>query len=295
MLSHYIDGFLKHLAVERGLAENTIESYYLDLCNWQGFLGTKQVKNLQDINEDMILMYLLNLKKEEKAVTTISRHLASIKTFYRFLLLEQIVDKNPAGKLETPKSGFRLPQVMTEEEVELLLKQPELSKPAGLRDKAMLEVLYATGLRVTELVSLDMDEINLEVGFLRCMGKGSKERMVPMGSYAVEYLKKYLENGRGHLVKEGNNALFLNRLGNRLTRQGFWKILKKYVKKAGIKTHVTPHTLRHSFATHLLEHGADLRAVQEMLGHADISTTQIYTHITQGRLKEVYDDTHPRA
>ncbi|HHY60406.1 MAG TPA: tyrosine recombinase, partial [Clostridia bacterium] len=184
----------------------------------------------------------------------------------------------------------------TEDEVDKLLQQPDLSTPAGIRDKAMLELLYATGLRVSELVSLDIDQVNLEVGLLRCMGKGSKERVVPIGSVATEYLRLYLQKGRTRLANnKSRNALFLNHLGTRLTRQGFWKILKKYVQDAGIKTNVTPHTLRHSFATHLLEHGADLRAVQEMLGHADISTTQIYTHITQSRLKQVYNETHPRA
>jgi integrase/recombinase XerD len=296
MLDHYIDGFIKYLAVERGLADNTMESYYRDLQYWQKFLKSNKINNLAEIDENLIIIYLMSLKKEGKAVATISRHLASIKTFYKFLLIEQLVDVNPTAKLESPKTGTKLPQVMDVVEVERLLRQPDLTTPTGLRDKAMLELLYATGLRVSELVSLDLDQINMEAGFLRCMGKGSKERMVPIGSVAIEYLKLYLEKGRGKLVKRaGLNALFLNHLGTRLTRQGFWKILKKYVKEAGITTNVTPHTLRHSFATHLLEHGADLRAVQEMLGHADISTTQIYTHLTQSRLKEVYNETHPRA
>ncbi|NLC76600.1 MAG: site-specific tyrosine recombinase XerD [Clostridia bacterium] len=295
-MDHYIDGFIKHLAVERGLADNTMESYYRDLQCWQKFLKDNQIKSLAEINENIIILYLMKLNKEGKAVTTVSRHLASLKTFYKFLLVEGLVETNPTAKLETPKIGMRLPQVMNEQEVERLLQQPDLSTPAGLRDKAMLELLYATGLRVSELVSLDLDQVHLEAGFLRCMGKGAKERMVPIGSLAVKYLEQYLRKGRGRLAKRaGLNALFLNHLGTRLTRQGFWKILKKYVKEAGIKTNVTPHTLRHSFATHLLEHGADLRAVQEMLGHADISTTQIYTHITQARLKQVYNDTHPRA
>lgn len=296
MLDHYIDGFIKYLAVERGLADNTMESYYRDLQYWNKFLKEHKINSLAEIDENLIIIYLLRLKKEGKAVATVSRHLASIKTFYKFLLAEQLVDVNPTAKLETPKTGTKLPQIMDEKEVERLLRQPDLTTPAGLRDKAMLELLYATGLRVSELVSLDLDQINLEAGFLRCMGKGSKERMVPIGSVALTYLNLYLERGRGQLAKRaGLNALFLNHLGTRLTRQGFWKILKKYVKEAGITTNVTPHTFRHSFATHLLEHGADLRAVQEMLGHADISTTQIYTHLTQTKLKEVYNETHPRA
>lgn len=296
MLDHYIDGFIKYLAVERGLAENTMDSYYRDLKHWQKFLANHDINRMDEIDEHKILLYLMHLKQEGKAVTTVSRHLASIKTFYKFLLGEKLVSSNPAAKLETPKTGVRLPQVMTEDEVDKLLQQPNLSTPAGIRDKAMLELLYATGLRVSELVSLDIDQVNLDVGLLRCMGKGAKERVVPIGSVAAEYLRLYLQKGRTRLAnKHSRNALFLNHLGTRLTRQGFWKILKKYVQDAGIKTNVTPHTLRHSFATHLLEHGADLRAVQEMLGHADISTTQIYTHVTQTRLKQVYNQTHPRA
>lgn len=296
MLDHYIDSFIKYLAVERGLADNTMESYYRDLKYWEKFLKQNQITNLAEVDEHLIILYLMNLKQEGKAVTTVSRHLASIKTFYKFLLGENIVASNPTSNLETPKTGMRLPQVMTEDEVERLLQQPNLNTPMGIRDKAMLELLYATGLRVSELVSLDIDQVNLDVGYLRCMGKGSKERIVPIGSVATEYLKLYLQKSRTRLAKRNSlNALFLNHLGTRLTRQGFWKILKKYVQEAGIKTNVTPHTLRHSFATHLLEHGADLRAVQEMLGHADISTTQIYTHVTQTRLKQVYNETHPRA
>lgn len=296
MLEHYIDGFIKYLAVEKGLADNTMESYYRDLENWQRFLKENHLRSLPEIDENMIILYLLNLKREGKAAATVSRHLASIKAFYRFLEGEQIVQQSPTAKLESPRTGFRLPQVMTENEVERLLQQPNLGSPAGIRDKAMLELLYATGLRVTELVSLDLDQINLDAGFVRCLGKGAKERIIPIGSVAINYLNQYLGQGRGRLIKKaGLNALFLNHLGTRLTRQGFWKILKKHVKEAKIKSNVTPHTLRHSFATHLLEHGADLRAVQEMLGHADIATTQIYTHLTQTRLKEVYNQTHPRA
>lgn len=296
MLEHYVDGFIKYLAVERGLADNTVEAYFSDLQQWQIFLKENKIEEVGKVDEKLILLYLNSLQEEGKAVTTVSRHLATLKAFFRFLTQEGIIGINPTAKLETPKTAYRLPRVMQEKEVEKLLEQPRTNKPAGLRDKAMLELLYATGMRVTELVSLDMDQINLDAGFLLCIGKGSKERIIPFGSIASKYLKEYLEFGRRELVgKKTSNALFLNHLGTRLTRQGFWKILKKYVNEAGIKTNVTPHTLRHSFATHLLEHGADLRAVQEMLGHSDISTTQIYTHITQKRLKEVYDETHPRA
>ncbi|MFA5536887.1 MAG: site-specific tyrosine recombinase XerD [Bacillota bacterium] len=294
MLEHYIDGFVKYLAVERGLADNTVEAYHSDLQQWRTFLTESKLEG--DPNEETIIFYLNDLQKEGKAVTTISRHLAAIKAFYRFLAREGLVDKDPTSKLETPKNITKLPRVLMEKEVDRLLEQPSVSTGAGLRDKAMLELLYATGMRVSELVSLDMDKINLDASFLLCMGKGSKERIIPFGSVANNYLRQYLDWGRRELIgKKSCNAVFLNHLGTRLTRQGFWKILKKYVKKADIKKNVTPHTLRHSFATHLLEHGADLRSVQEMLGHSDISTTQIYTHVTQKRLKQVYDNTHPRA
>lgn len=296
MIEYFIDGFIRYLAVERGLADNTLESYYRDLQQLQIFLHGKEIKSIEEVDENLIILYIINLKKEGRATTTISRHLATIKTFYRFLLGEQLIEQNPTAKLEAPKTGFQLPQVMAEDEVDALLQQPNPGTTAGLRDKAMLELLYATGLRVTELVSLDMEQINIDAGYVRCIGKGSKERIVPIGSVAAAYLQDYLDRSRGRMIKKaGLNALFVNQRGSRLTRQGFWKILKKHAKEAGIKTNVTPHTLRHSFATHLLEHGADLRAVQEMLGHADISTTQIYTHLTETRLKEVYNKTHPRA
>lgn len=296
MLEHYIDGFIKYLAVERGLADNTVEAYFSDLLQWQAFLKENEIVEIGKTDEQMIILYLNFLRGEGKAVTTISRHLATLKAFYRFLNQEGIVKGNPTAKLETPKTASKLPRVMMEKEVKKLLEQPQIGTAIGLRDKAMLELLYATGMRVTELVSLNIDQINLDAGFLLCIGKGSKERIIPFGSVASGYLQQHIEWGRKELVgKKSSNALFLNHLGTRLTRQGFWKILKKYVKKAGIKKNVTPHTLRHSFATHLLEHGADLRAVQEMLGHSDISTTQIYTHVTQKRLKQVYDETHPRA
>ena len=204
--------------------------------------------------------------------------------------------ENPAADLSSPKIEKKLPRVLTTAEVDLLLEQPDLQQVGGLRDKAMLEVIYATGVRVSELISLNTLDINLEAGFLRCTGKGSKERIIPLGSVAVHHLNTYLKAGRPKLVRErSETALFLNLQGKRLTRQGFWKILKKYARQAGITKEITPHTIRHSFATHLLENGADLRSVQEMLGHADISTTQIYTQVTQRRLRDIYNKTHPRA
>jgi len=236
------------------------------------------------------------MQKSGKASSSISRTCAALRSFYQFLFREHVISEDPTIDLDTPKLEQRLPKVLNTEEVEKLLSQPDITTPLGLRDKSMLELLYATGMRVSELISLSVEDVNLETGFLRCMGKGSKERIIPVGSIALEYLKEYLSSVRKQLLNgKESKKLFFNRQGNPMTRQGFWKIIKKYSKQAGIYKKITPHTLRHSFATHLLENGADLRAVQEMLGHADISTTQRYTHLTQNRIKQVYDKTHPRA
>ncbi|MDN5311399.1 MAG: integrase/recombinase XerD [Thermoanaerobacteraceae bacterium] len=236
------------------------------------------------------------MHKKGKASSSISRACAAIKSFYHFLVMERLIEKDPTLNLDTPKLEHRLPRVLTLNEVEQLLNQPDTSVIWGFRDKTMLELLYATGIRVSELILIKVEDLNVEMGFLRCFGKGSKERIVPVGSVALKYLDIYINEVRPKFLKEQDNGiLFLNHLGKGLTRQGFWKIIRKYAQKAGIEKHITPHTLRHSFATHLLENGADLRSVQEMLGHADISTTQIYTHITRSKIKEVYDRTHPRA
>ncbi len=241
----------------------------------------------------MTYIYTLQLKGLSSA--TVSRHLASLRSFYKFLVREEMAPKDPTVDLESPKHPQKLPRVLTTEEVDLLLGQPGIGDPAGLRDKAMFELLYATGIRVSELVSLNLDQVHIDNGFIRCFGKGEKERIVPMGDIAVRYLREYLARGRSKLIRENTPSFFVNQRGRRLTRQGFWKIIKKYARQAGITKDVTPHTLRHSFATHLLENGADIRSVQAMLGHADISTTQIYTHLTKNKLKEIYDHTHPRA
>lgn len=229
-------------------------------------------------------------------MSTISRNLAAIKSFYQYMVRERYLEKDPAAAMESPKLEKKLPRILTIGEVEQLLKQPDGLLPTGLRDKAMLELLYATGIRVSELISLHISDVNLELGYIKCYGKGAKERIVPLGSIAARCVQEYLSKGRGKMVRSYEEpALFVNHHGNQLTRQGFWKIIKKYALEANIQKEITPHTLRHSFATHLLENGADLRSVQEMLGHADISTTQIYTHVTNKHLKEVYDRTHPRA
>ena len=295
-MEQMVDTFLLHLKVERGLAKNTLDSYRRDLNKFIGYLHRQGIINLNDVDRRMIMSFMEDLHNHNRAAATISRNLAAIRSFYSFLLQENMVSSNPSAELDAPKIPKRLPNVMTVSQVARLMEQPNGKNAAGMRDKAMLELLYATGIRVSELVDLDLVDVNLEMGFLRCLGKGSKERIVPMGQKAVEAVGTYLQKGRVKLVRNSEvEAVFVNIHGGRLTRQGFWKILKKYVRQAGFEGDITPHTLRHSFATHLLENGADLRAVQEMLGHSDISTTQIYTQVTAIHLRDVYQQSHPRA
>jgi integrase/recombinase XerD len=287
------DQFISHLRVERGLADNTIQSYSRDLLRFFQFLEGRRRSPLQATQDD-IMDYMSTLQKA-LSIRSCARNLSALKMFFRFLVSEGKIQGSPARLLGAPKLPRKLPGVLTPDEVDMLLSQPDPSNHRGQRDKAMLELLYATGLRVSELVGLKMSNINLEAGFVRMVGKGSKERMVPMGTKALEVIKGYLSEARGKLLKNRSSSyLFLNSRGTGLTRQGFWKLIKKYGKKAGIKKEITPHKLRHSFASHLLEGGADLRSVQVMLGHADISTTQIYTHITRERLKQIHEKYHPR-
>jgi integrase/recombinase XerD len=291
-----IADFVNYLDVERGLAVNTRESYQRDLRHFEGFLDRNR-SSIERASRTTIISYLLYLGKQGMATATVARRLAAIKSFYNFYLKDEGPGRsNPTEKIDSPKLDKKLPTVLSVPEVEVLLAQPDGGAPAGLRDRAMLELLYATGIRVSELVMLDLPDVNLELGFVRCCGKGSKDRVVPMGSVARRSVTEFVDRGRPALVRDPMvTAIFVNHHGRRLTRQGFWKIVKRYAHEAGIAKEITPHTLRHSFATHLLENGADLRSVQEMLGHADISTTQVYTHITKGRLKEVYARAHPRA
>ncbi|MGI5853680.1 MAG: site-specific tyrosine recombinase XerD [Bacillota bacterium] len=290
-----LQNFLAYLAVEKGLAENTVQSYGRDLKNFFTYLTAKKI-TLDHVTQTTIISYLLHIQGKGLATSTVSRNLASLKSFFHFLVRENVLTSDPTLNLESPKQQKKLPQILTTKEVSMLLSIPDLTTTAGLRDKAMLEMLYATGLRVSELTGLDCKDVDIEFGYVKCLGKGSKERIVPLGSVAIRVLKDYLQRGRPELVSGAKcDAIFLNHHGQRLTRQGFWKIIKKYADSLGTDKTITPHTLRHSFATHLLENGADLRAVQEMLGHADISTTQIYTHLTRSRLRKVYDQTHPRA
>ncbi|RLQ90636.1 site-specific tyrosine recombinase XerD [Falsibacillus albus] len=290
--------FIHYMIVEKGLAKNTVVSYERDLKNYLKYLlNVEVVSSLNDVSRVHIVQFLGHLKNQGKSVRTVARHVASIRSFHQFLLREKAVDQDPSVHIESPQQGRTLPKVLSLGEVESLLEAPVDAPPFGIRDKAMLEILYATGIRVSELISLNVDDVHLTMGFVRCIGKGNKERIIPLGRTAASALEDYLKDGRTKLrsPKYKTDALFLNHHGNGLTRQGFWKILKGLAKKANIEKDLTPHTLRHSFATHLLENGADLRAVQEMLGHADISTTQIYTHVTKTRLKDVYSKFHPRA
>ena len=291
-----VHDFIYYLSVEKGLAANTLDSYGRDLNKYLHYLKENGITEFGKTGREEISRFLGVQREKGLSPASVTRNLAAVRSFYQFLLKEQIIEVNPAKELETPRAEKHLPQVISCNDVALLLEQPECGKAAGQRDKAMLEMLYATGIRVSELVSLDINNVNIKMGFLRCSGKGSKERMIPLGSIAIKSLQEYLKNGREKMIKnKEEKAIFLNQQGKRLTRQGFWKIIKKYSRKAGINGEITPHTLRHSFATHLLENGADLRSVQEMLGHADISTTQIYTHLTRQKIKDIYNQTHPRA
>lgn len=287
------DQFIDYLRLERGLSNNTIQAYSRDLLRFSRFLEESDLTPLEVSRED-ISRYAGILGRELSA-RSVARGISAIKSFFRFLVREGHTKENPARLVESPRLSRRLPRVLSPAEVELLLAGPDTSTPAGLRDRAMLELLYATGLRVSELVGLRVLNVNLEAGYVRTMGKGSKERLVPMGEKAVQAVREYLRDGRVELLKGPNFPhLFLNFRGRPLTRQGFWKIIRKYGRETGIQKEITPHSLRHSFATHLLEAGADLRSVQVMLGHEDISTTQIYTHVTRKRLKELHSRCHPR-
>jgi|HigsolmetaAR203D_1030402.scaffolds.fasta_scaffold15214_2 tyrosine recombinase XerC/tyrosine recombinase XerD len=291
-----LQSYMQYLAAERGLSRNTLESYERDLTQFVAFLKERQVNDPRMVAKPHLTDYLMRLKQQGKSPATVARATVAIRSFFQFLYREKEIDADPSQLLGVPKRERRLPKAMTMEEVERLLDIPDDATPQAARDKAMLELLYATGMRVSELLSLDLSDLQLNMGFVRCFGKGSKERIVPVGKTAIRCLEAYL-NGRRAELLNGNSAsaVFVNRRGQRLTRQGFWKIVKRRAEEAGIRKVITPHTLRHSFATHLLENGADLRAVQVMLGHADIGTTQIYTHVTHKRMKEVYDWTHPRA
>ncbi|PAD22121.1 site-specific tyrosine recombinase XerD [Terribacillus saccharophilus] len=290
-----LDDFIHYLQIERGLSENTLQSYARDLRTYARYLQENEVQEWAHVTRAKLTAYLRWLHDDGKSAATIARTLSSIRLFHQFLLREYGLKEDPSIHIDTPKKERKLPKILSSEEVDKLLTCPG-TDTLTIRNRAMLETLYATGLRVSELLALELDDLHLEMGFVRCFGKGSKERIVPLGDMAKARLEEYLNRSRKILLKsKASDILFVNHHGNPLSRQGFWKVLKQIARNAGIQKEITPHTLRHSFATHLLENGADLRAVQEMLGHADISTTQIYTHVTKTRLKDIYKTHHPRA
>lgn len=295
-----LDEFLSFLAVEKGSSANTVAAYRNDLQQLADFIGTRPGTNgWQVLNRSTIQDFILDLKQRGYSESTVARKVAAVRSFFAFLSAEGAIQTNPTEGLSSPRVGKTLPKAISPNEVDELLEQPSRrNTPEAKRDRAMLELLYATGMRVTELVSLDLANLNLDPRspYVRCMGKGAKERTIPIHDQAVEALVAYLEEGRPFLVRTRNEpALFVNRRGERLTRQGFWLILKGYAKAANLSSDITPHTLRHSFATHMLRGGMPLRNVQEMLGHANISTTQVYTHLTSEHVREVYERAHPRA
>jgi integrase/recombinase XerD len=294
-LHYWSDRFLEHISVEKGLSRNTLEAYAHDMKAFTSFLLDQGIQGIGNHTPEYPMNFVKHLRGRGLSPRSVARILSTLKGFYRFLMLEKAITSNPLQKIRTPKTVPRLPSVLNTAEVEELLRQPDLSAGMGIRDRAMLELLYATGLRVSELVDLSVNDVNLEVGYLRTKGKGSKERIVPIGAAAVRALKGYLDGLRRKFASASPSALFLGRGGHKITRQGFWKILRKYAQTAGIRKRITPHTLRHSFATHLLERGADLRSVQTMLGHADIATTQIYTQVSREHLKQLHQKFHPRG
>lgn len=291
----YIEAFFDYLRVERGLASNSLKSYKADLSKYSQYLNKLGIDNPRKVKREDITEFIFSLRAS-LSIGTISRILSSVKNFHQFLLREKIRSDDPSGLIETPKLEKKIPAFLSFEEVTRVLKAPNLKTKQGLRARAILEIIYASGLRVSESVGLKMGDVNLEVGFIKCKGKGSKERIIPLGKTANHFIKRYTEQVRPKLLKGNESAyLFLAQGGHKLSRQSVWKMIKAMVKKAKIKKKISPHTLRHSFATHLLEGGADLRSVQEMLGHANIATTQIYTHINKSRLKKIHSDFHPRA
>lgn len=295
-INNILMDYLHYLKVERGLSENTINSYGIDLKLFLEYLRENEIPSFKQVNKEVIVNYMQSEKNNNKANSSILRSVSSLRKFFQYLAQEKIIEKDPMLLIDTPKKKQHLPQVLTKEEVEKLLRSPNTGQVLGLRDRAMLELMYATGLRISEIINLKLEDLHLTMGTLQALGKGHKERIVPVGDEAIKWVNRYLEEARPKLLKQKrSNYLFLNFHGNNLTRQGVWKNLKAEVRKAGIQKNITPHTLRHSFATHILENGADLRIVQELLGHADISTTQIYTHLSNKQLADIYNRAHPRA
>jgi integrase/recombinase XerD len=291
-----VDGYVNYLLVEKGLSEKTIEAYSRDLAEYISFIKRSKINHVSDKDTTVILKHLIELRDVGLAARSRARHLVTLRGFYKFLVHEKVLKSDPTKIIDLPKSGLRLPDVLSIGDIKTLISMPDVKTPRGLRDCAMLELLYAAGLRVSELINVKMQSVNIEAGFVRVFGKGSKERVVPIGLYAKEKIDNYIKYGRAIVLKNHTSQyLFVARAGKPMTRQGFWKLLKKYGVKAQIIKAITPHSLRHSFASHLLEGGADLRSVQIMLGHVDISSTQIYTHVAHEHLRKMHEKFHPRG
>lgn len=294
-MNTYVKEYTSFMTDIRHKSLNTVESYKRDVTQYISYLDGTGVTDISSTTKTTVLSYLLYLQKEGRASSTVSRTLASLRSYYLFMMQNGVVKSNPTSNLEAPNVEKKIPKILSGEEVELLLEQPKDCDNKGIRDKAMLELLYATGIRVSELINLDVSDVNVPMSFVRCKG-GKKERIIPMGHQAKDALENYINNVRKYMVKDENEtALFVNCSGARLSRQGFWKLIKYYQHIAGIETDITPHTLRHSFAAHLLENGADLHSIQEMMGHADISSTQVYSRMINSKIKDVYAKAHPRA
>ena len=294
-MNTYVKEYTSFMTDIRHKSLNTVESYKRDVTQYISYLDGTGVTDISSTTKTTVLSYLLYLQKEGRASSTVSRTLASLRSYYLFMMQNGVVKSNPTSNLEAPHVEKKIPKILSGEEVELLLEQPKNCDNKGIRDKAMLELLYATGIRVSELINLDVSDVNVPMRFVRCKG-GKKERIIPMGHQAKDALENYINNVRKYMVKDENEtALFVNCSGARLSRQGFWKLIKYYQHIAGIETDITPHTLRHSFAAHLLENGADLHSIQEMMGHADISSTQVYSRMMNSKIKDVYAKAHPRA
>lgn len=294
-MNTYVKEYTSFMTDIRHKSLNTVESYKRDVTQYISYLDGTGVTDISSTTKTTVLSYLLYLQKEGRASSTVSRTLASLRSYYLFMMQNGVVKSNPTSNLEAPHVEKKIPKILSGEEVELLLEQPKNCDNKGIRDKAMLELLYATGIRVSELINLDVSDVNVPMSFVRCKG-GKKERIIPMGHQAKDALENYINNVRKYMVKDENaTALFVNCSGARLSRQGFWKLIKYYQHIAGIETDITPHTLRHSFAAHLLENGADLHSIQEMMGHADISSTQVYSRMMNSKIKDVYAKAHPRA
>jgi integrase/recombinase XerD len=307
-MNHLVDTFLSHVTVERGLAPNTRAAYQEDLAEFSAFLQRRRISQVQEVQRQHVSDFLLEQRKpgatargnpraDGLAARSVARRLAAIRMFFRFLARERLVAVDVTQNIDSPKLWLRLPQTLDYQEVDRLLATPVTSTKLGLRDKALLELMYATGLRVSEVAKLTLNELNLDAGFLRTVGKGSKERIVPVGKQAVDWLQRHLHKSRPQIGQDPDrrSEVFLSSRGQALSSKTIWHLVKKYTRAAGITKNIAPHTLRHSFATHMLDNGGDLRVIQEMLGHADISTTQIYTHVDQGRLKDTHYRFHPRS